>query len=230
MLSDSEKNFLSIDAPFPRDRSLEVFQSPAMHRVMRAPLLCATIASAFIARPGMPHATRLRATDMREVEDLLSEKYPSFASFLAMVQDAEESTLAKQLQGAEDGVTIFAPSEAAFEALGEKKRAQLKDVRNEETVGQIAAYHCIAEPVTKEKLYDSGGVVTMGGVLNIGTTRTGGFFGIFGGEEDGGVTINGANIVGSTEVGSSIVHEMDKLVSPQTLWRFLDMLRIPGSS
>ena len=73
-----------------------------------------------------------------------------------------ETTLAKQLQGAEDGVTIFAPSEAAFEALGEKKRAQLKDVRNEETVGQIAAYHCIAEPVTKEKLYDSGGVVTMG--------------------------------------------------------------------
>ena len=201
-----------------------------MHAFTRALLLCATMASAFLAQPAKARATRLRATDTSEVEAVLSEKYPSFASFLRMVQDAEESTLAKQLQAADDGVTIFVPSEAAFEALGDKKRAQLKDVRNEETVGQIAAYHCIAEPVTKEKLYDSGGVVTMGGTLNIGTTRTGGFFGIFGGEEDGGVTINGANIVGSTEVGSSIVHEMDKLVSPQTLWRFLDMLRIPGSS
>ena len=44
-----------------------------MHRVMRAPLLCATIASAFIARPLMPHAA-IAATDMREVEDLLGTR------------------------------------------------------------------------------------------------------------------------------------------------------------
>ena len=50
-----------------------------------------------------------------------------------------------------------------------------------------------------------------------------------GGKEDGGVTVNGANIVESFEVRSCIVHEVDALVSPQLLWRYMDQLRLPGT-
>jgi uncharacterized surface protein with fasciclin (FAS1) repeats len=49
-------------------------------------------------------------------------------------------------------------------------------------------------------------------------------------KEDGGVTINGAKVVESIEIGNCVVHEVDTLVSPQILWRYMDQLRIPGSS
>ena len=57
----------------------------------------------------------------------------------------------------------------------------------------------------------------------------GGLFGI-GGKEDGGVTVNGAKIVRSQELGACLIHEMDGFCNPQLLWRYLDQLRIPGSS
>jgi hypothetical protein len=38
----------------------------------------------------------------------------------------------KKVIEAGEGFTIFAPNEAAFDALGEKKRLQLGDIRNAE--------------------------------------------------------------------------------------------------
>ena len=69
----------------------------------------------------------------------------------------------------------------------------------------------------------------MGGDVIIERSVSGGFFGV-GGKEDGSVTINGAKVLSSTEVGKGIVHEMDGLISPSLLWRYMDQLRIPGSS
>ncbi len=51
-----------------------------------------------------------------------------------------------------------------------------------------------------------------------------------GGKEDGGVTINGAKILSTTEVDTCLIHEVDALVSPEILWRYCDQLRIPGSN
>lgn len=116
----------------------------------------------------------------------------------------------------------------AFEALGEKKRMQLADARNGETTEKIAAYHVIAEPVTAEALLASGGVITLGGEIPVGRSTSGGFFGV-GGQQDGGVTINGAKVVESIDIGNCIVHEVDTLISPQIIWRYMDQLRIPGS-
>ena len=63
------------------------------------------------------------------------------------------------------------------------------------------------------------------GDLPIGKTKKGGFLG-FGGEEDGGVTVNGAKILESFEVTNCIVHEVDDLIHPKLLWRYMDQLRI----
>ena len=86
-----------------------------------------------------------------------------------------------------------------------------------------------AKQVTAEQLYESSGVVTVGGRIEVGRSVVGGFFGV-GGKEDGGVTINGAKIVSSREFGECVVHEMDGFCSPSTLFRYLDQLRLPGTS
>jgi hypothetical protein len=90
----------------------------------------------------------------------------------------------------------------------------------------------IAEPVTDKDLFNSGGVITLGGEVPCERSRSGGMFGV-GGKEDGRVVLNGAKVVKTTEfiedekVG--IVHECDGLISPNILWRYADQLRIPGS-
>ena len=98
---------------------------------------------------------------------------------------------------------------------------------------KIAAYHCIDEPVTADQLFNSGGVVTLGGEVPAERSVSGGLFGV-GGKEDGGIKLNGSKVVNSFEFvdddKTCIVHEMDGLISPTILWRYADQLRIPGSS
>eukprot|EP00957_Ditylum_brightwellii_P115079 8776729-Ditylum_brightwellii.AAC.1 len=134
----------------------------------------------------------------------------------------------KSVRAAGAGCTIFAPNNAAFQNLGQKKLDQIADIRNSETVEKMGAYHVVEEPVSAEALFNSGGVVTLGGEVLVDRTTSGGFFG-FGGSEDGGVTIGGAKVVQSLEIGNIIVHEVDGLISPNILWRYMDQLRIPGS-
>ena len=102
------------------------------------------------------------------------------------------------------------------------------DARNLETTQKLSAYHVIAETVTADELFVAGGVITLGGEIPIERSRTGGLFGV-GGKEDGGVTINGAKVVRTIDLQYGLVHEVDGLVSPSILWRYMDQLRIPGS-
>jgi len=162
-----------------------------------------------------------------DVEAYLAANYPSCSYLLSKNGDAM-----KKIIKSESGFTIFAPNEAAFAELGDKKREQLEDVRNEEVTESIAKYHVILEPVTADQLFNSGGVVTEGGDVTSEKTVSGGFFGV-GGKEDGGVTLNGAKVVQSLEFAGAtktgIIHEMDGFISPSMLWRYVDQLRIPGS-
>jgi uncharacterized surface protein with fasciclin (FAS1) repeats len=124
--------------------------------------------------------------------------------------------------------TIFAVTDDGLAGLGDKRLGQLRDARNEETRLKIGAYHAVNEAVSADELFDSGGVITLGGEVPVGRSTVGGFLGI-GGREDGGVTVNGAKVTESVQVGSCIVHGVDSLISPEILWRYMDQLRIPGS-
>lgn len=175
-------------------------------------------------------STKRRTTtllrDTSKVEEIMKTNYPIFTKLII----SKNSELWKKLSDASaDGFTIFAPNDEAMRSLGDKKLKQLDDVRNDETAETIAGYHGIGEPVSADSLYNSGGVVTIGGTIDVGRSRSGGFMGI-GGTEDGGVTINGAKIVQTIEVDASLIHEVDALVSPDILWRYADQLRIPGSN
>jgi len=158
------------------------------------------------------------------VKAFLKENYPGFNMILE-----KNDIVWKALAGVDkEGFTIFAPNAVALAALGESKKQQLLDPRNLETTQKVGAYHVIAETVTAEELFNSGGVITLGGTVAVERSRTGGFMGV-GGKEDGGVTINGAKVVRTTNLGNGLVHEVDGLVSPNILWRYMDQLRIPGS-
>ena len=111
-----------------------------------------------------------------------------------------------------------------FEKLGKEKLAQLADPRNGEVTLKIGGYHCIDESVTLDQLFDCGGIVTLEGEVPVDRSRSGGFLGI-GGQEDGGVIVQGARVIQSFEVAGGIIHEVDDYISPSMLWRYIDQLR-----
>ena len=77
-------------------------------------------------------ATQLASTSAGDVEAFLSANYPSASAFLSKNGDAMKAIIKSEV-----GFTIFAPNEAAFRDLGDKKRAQLEDVRN----GEVTELH-----------------------------------------------------------------------------------------
>lgn len=165
--------------------------------------------------------------DLQPIEEYLQSSHPMFYNFFLRKHD----DLWKELRDtAEGSCTVFAPSNEAIEALGDSKLVQLRDDRNSETWERMAMFHFITEPVTSASLFESGGVVSLAGANNpvpVERTMSGGMFGL-GGKEDGGVTVGGARIIESYELdGGHIVHITDDLVSPSTLWRYNDQLRIP---
>lgn len=166
--------------------------------------------------------------DLLLIREFLSEYYPEFYTILDM-NDNVWKAIGDTEDGAEVGFTVFAPSAEALFNLGEEKQTQLTDERNTETIQKIAGYHVLGEPVSTDALFDSGGVVTVSGEVAIERSISGGVFGI-GGKEDGGVTLNQAKVLRTKAIGSGLVHEVDNLVSPNILWRYMDQLRIPGST
>lgn len=166
--------------------------------------------------------------DLLLIREFLQQYYPGFYSVLEMNEEIWKA-IGDTEDGSEVGFTVFAPTAEALQGLGADKEAQLFDERNLETASKIAAYHVIGEPVTAEALFNAGGVVTVGGEVPIERSISGGVFGI-GGQEDGGVTLNGAKVLRTANVGNGLVHEVDALVSPSIVWRYMDQLRIPGST
>lgn len=180
------------------------------------------------------------------VEEVIKEDYPIFHELMLSknpevwkaLSDASTrsgpATLDEDTAAPAPGFCIFAPNDDAMRALGDTRLAQLGDVRNGETAEKMAAFHAVDEVVTVEELYNSGGVMTIGGVVDVGRTVTGGFMGI-GGKEDGGTSVNGAKVLKSVEItceytgAFALIHETDGLISPEILWRYCDQLRIPGS-
>jgi uncharacterized surface protein with fasciclin (FAS1) repeats len=173
-----------------------------------------------------------------KVEVFLEKKFPSF--YKLILNDECRKAIA------EGAVTIFAPNEAAFLALGERKLAQIEDPRNAETRERMGSYHVLpAQAISAIELRTEdwsrgrpkdgslpntliAGVVTISGEVPVGRSKSGGFMG-FGAKEDGDIVIGPeAKIVQSFNVQDCIVHETNALISPVILWRYCDQLRIPG--
>ena len=187
-----------------------------------------TASAIFGSDMGYDDGSYAQNNDLLLIRDFLQQYYPGFFSILDMNEEVWKA-IGDTADDAEVGFTVFAPTNEALQALGAEKEAQLFDERNRETTEKIAAYHVIGEPVSAEALFNAGGVLTVGGEVPIERSISGGLFGI-GGQEDGSVTLNGAKVLRTANVGNGLVHEVDSLVSPSIMWRYMDQLRIPGSS
>lgn len=176
-----------------------------------------------------------------DLEVFVAKEFPAFYSLL-MLNEGLWQIIAES----ETGYTLFAPSNTVFDNLGEKKLQQLKDSRNLETAQKMGLYHVVnddaisaarlrTEDWTQPAPADGGprpitvqALLTLGGEVPVGRSKSGGFLGI-GAKEDGDIVIGpNARIVKSFKVDGSIVHEVDDLISPIILWRYMDQLRIPG--
>jgi len=197
-----------------------------------------------LVRPDCTTRLNESAGDKEEDEILLKafveEEYPAFYNLLSL-----NKGIWKTIAEAENGCTLFAPSDSVFDSLGDNKLKQLKDVRNEETAKKMGLYHVIPDeavsaaqlrtedwtvkaPKGEPRPITVQAVVTMGGEVPVGRSKSGGFLG-FGAKEDGDIVIGPeARIVKSYKVQGSYVHEVDSLISPVILWRYFDQLRIPG--
>jgi len=175
-----------------------------------------------------------------DLETFLTSTFPEYHNLLT------KSPEWKNVKGSTQASTFFAPNSKAFMDLGDQKKMQMKDERNLELIEKLAAYHVIAEEAvgeerlrtedwTKPKPTDGsprpltvGAILTIGGEVPVGRSKSGGFLGLFA-KEDGGIVVGAnAKILKSYVVGKNVVHEVDKFISPDIIWRFADQLRIPG--
>ena len=190
-------------------------------------------------------ATTEDAKEGQNIESFLKEKYPLFESTIL----SQVPNLYGTLKEAESssGFTIFCAPDSAMIDIDQTRKLQISDPRNVEITEKLASYHLIPNgKVTRERLQREdwtvprtadgvaalsiGGVLTAGGELRVGRSKSGGFMG-FGAKEDGGVVIgnNDAKIIKSVNVGEKgVIHEVDALVAPDLIWRYFDQLRIPG--
>jgi uncharacterized surface protein with fasciclin (FAS1) repeats len=181
-------------------------------------------------------------TTRSSLESFVAGEFQAFYALLSL-----NDGLWQKIAESENGYTLFAPSNKVIDGLGQKKLLQLNDSRNRETVQKLGLYHVIeAEAVSAAQLRTEDwtrpapvdgsprpitvqGLLTIGGEVPVGRSKSGGFFGGIGAKEDGDVAIGpNARIVRSFKVDGSMVHEVDALISPIILWRYMDQLRIPG--
>lgn len=150
------------------------------------------------------------------VVESASAATPEFSTLLAAVQAADPAVL-ETLANAEldPKVTVFAPTDAAFAALAEElgEEAFAAVLADKEALTSILLYHVMegaakAEDVVMGLGMFAGGfsAPTLNG-QSIDVAQT----------EEGGVTVDGANVVQTDiEASNGVIHVIDAVILPET--------------
>lgn len=123
----------------------------------------------------------------------------SFSTLVAAVQAAE---LVDTLKG-EGPFTVFAPTDEAFAALPEGTVEELLKEENKDQLTAILTYHVVPGKVMSSDLSnDMSAETVQGGTVTIMT--------------EGGVTVNGANVVtADVEASNGVIHVIDAVIMPE---------------
>jgi uncharacterized surface protein with fasciclin (FAS1) repeats len=121
--------------------------------------------------------------------------------FSTLVAAVTAAGLVETLSG--DGpFTVFAPTDAAFAALPEGVLDKLLLEENKDTLVKILTYHVVAGEVTSDQIA-AGDVATVEGQTVAVTTN------------DGGVQVNGANVVAAdVDASNGVIHVIDAVILP----------------
>ncbi|MEO0370924.1 MAG: fasciclin domain-containing protein [Pseudomonadota bacterium] len=122
----------------------------------------------------------------------------SFGTLVAAVQAAG---LVDTLKG-EGPFTVFAPTDEAFAALPKGTVDSLLQPENKDQLVSILTYHVVPGKVMSTDLSDGMTATTVqGSDVTIGT--------------EGGVTVNGANVVAAdVEASNGVIHVIDAVILP----------------
>jgi uncharacterized surface protein with fasciclin (FAS1) repeats len=147
----------------------------------------------------MADETMDEATDAGDIVAVASGN----ADFSTLVAAIQAAGLVETLQG--DGpFTVFAPTNAAFDALPEGLLAKLLLPENVDVLIAILTYHVVAGNVMSTDV-TAGDVATVEGSTIAITT-------------DAGVQVNGANVVAVDVLASNgVIHVIDAVIVPPTV-------------
>jgi len=158
-----------------------------------AALLLATATSAFAAHHEGGHDES--APDLVEIA-------ASKADFSTLVAALKAAGLVETLQG-EGPFTVFAPTNAAFEALPAGTVEGLLEPANKQQLTSVLTYHVVPGTVYAEDVVGLSGATTVQGT-EVSITAT-----------DGGVMIDGANVIRTDiEAGNGVIHVIDAVLLP----------------
>ena len=173
-----------------------------------------TVVPAF-AQDATPEASML-PTIAEIVVASASGDAPEFTTLLAAVSAADPSVL-ETLSNPEleSKLTVFAPTDAAFaalqEALGEEAFGAI--LADTEMLTSILLYHVVGEPIMAAELV--AGLEALGGALSVPTLN--GQYIDAALTEEGGVTIDGANVVTTDiEASNGVIHVIDAVIVPES--------------
>jgi transforming growth factor-beta-induced protein len=137
--------------------------------------------------------------DGQTIVDLAVES----GQFNTLVAAVQEAGLVETLSG-EGPFTVFAPTDAAFEALLNELGVTAEELLAREDLADILTYHVVPGKVMAADVVELDSATTVqGGTLTIAT-------------ENGNVTVNGANVVQTDiEASNGVIHVIDEVLLPQ---------------
>lgn len=146
-------------------------------------------------QPLGPDGAEQRPTAIRDIIDMASEA----GTFTTLVAAFEAAGLVETLKG-EGPFTVFAPTDDAFAALPEGTVEGL--LADPEALSAILTYHVVPGKFTFDELSNGITATTVNGAdVTIGT--------------EGGMTINGANVItANIETRNGIIHVIDSVILP----------------
>ncbi|MEM9895399.1 MAG: fasciclin domain-containing protein [Bacteroidota bacterium] len=149
----------------------------------------------------MEASTEEPAAESEELADIvgLAMEAESLSTLVAAVK---AGGLVETLQG-EGPFTVFAPTNAAFNALPEGTLDDLLKPENKDKLVSILTYHVVAGKVMSTDLLNNMEAETVNGQKATITT-------------EGGAMIDGANIVSADiEASNGVVHVIDAVILPE---------------
>ena len=177
---------------------------------MKKKLVALAVASAFAltacGADGSTADTTVPASDTTEMSQMpgtIVEVAQDNANFSTLVAAISAADLGEALSG-EGPLTVFAPTNAAFEALPAGLLEKLLLPENKDVLVKILTYHVVGAKVMAADV-TAGDVTSLEGSTFAVTT-------------DGGVMVNAANVT-STDIPASngVIHVIDAVIVPPSV-------------
>lgn len=151
-----------------------------------------------------PEANAAMTEEMAATAPTIVDIAASEENFSTLVAAVKAADLTETLSG-EGPFTVFAPTNAAFEALPDGLLETLLLQENKELLTQVLTYHVVGGNVTSDQLVSGPVTTAEGSDIDVAIA------------EDG-VTVNDANVImANIPASNGVIHVIDRVIIPPSL-------------